>query len=32
VLFGYAATFDVRHAEVAIVNYDDTRESREMLV
>lgn len=31
VLFGYAATFDVRHAEVAIVNYDDTRESREML-
>ncbi|MGC2519556.1 MAG: ABC transporter permease [Burkholderiales bacterium] len=30
-LFGYAATFDVRHADVAVVNYDDSRESREML-
>ena len=30
-LFGYAATFDVRHADVAVVNNDDSQESREML-
>jgi len=30
-LFGYAATFDVRHADVAVVNYDNSQFSREML-
>lgn len=30
-LFGYAATFDVRHADIAVVNYDDSRASRELL-
>jgi ABC-2 type transport system permease protein len=30
-IFGYAATFDVRHADVAVVNRDDGRESRELL-
>jgi ABC-2 type transport system permease protein len=30
-LFGYAATFDVRHADVAVVNYDDGQDSRELL-
>jgi ABC-2 type transport system permease protein len=30
-LFGYAATFDVRHADVAVVNYDDSQASRELL-
>jgi len=29
-IFGYAATFDVRHAEVAVVNHDDGRLSREL--
>lgn len=31
VLFGYAATFDVRHAEVAVVNHDATQASRELI-
>jgi len=31
VLFGYAATFDVRHADVAVVRYDDGPESRDLL-
>jgi ABC-2 type transport system permease protein len=30
-IFGYAATFDVRHAEVAVVNHDDSQQSRELL-
>lgn len=30
-LFGYAATFDVRHAEVAVVNHDTTQVSRELI-
>ncbi|MGZ5032636.1 MAG: hypothetical protein ACXWAC_05515, partial [Usitatibacter sp.] len=30
-IFGYAATFDVRHAEVAVVNHDDSQKSRELL-
>jgi ABC-2 type transport system permease protein len=30
-LFGYAATFDVRHADVAVVNYDDSKASRDIL-
>jgi drug efflux transport system permease protein len=30
-IFGYAATFDVRHADLAVVNHDDARESRELL-
>ena len=30
-VFGYAATFDVRHAEVAIVDFDRGPESRELL-
>ncbi|HMA32305.1 MAG TPA: ABC transporter permease [Casimicrobiaceae bacterium] len=30
-IFGYAATFDVRHADLAVVNHDDGRESRELL-
>jgi len=30
-VFGYAATFDVRHAEVAVVNHDDGQQSRELL-
>jgi ABC-2 type transport system permease protein len=30
-IFGYAATFDVRHAELAVVNHDDSRQSRELL-
>ncbi|HXZ48058.1 MAG TPA: ABC transporter permease [Usitatibacter sp.] len=30
-LFGYAATFDVRHAEVAVVDRDGGEESRELL-
>jgi ABC-2 type transport system permease protein len=30
-IFGYAATFDVRHAEVAVVNHDDGQQSRELL-
>jgi ABC-2 type transport system permease protein len=30
-VFGYAATFDVRHAEVAVVNHDDSQQSRELL-
>jgi len=30
-LFGYAATFDVRHADVAVVNHDDSQSSRDML-
>lgn len=30
-LFGYAATFDVRHADVAVVNHDMTSQSRELL-
>ena len=30
-LFGYAATFDVRHADVAVVRHDDSAASRDML-
>ncbi len=30
-LFGYAATFDVRHAEVAVVDHDGGRASRDVL-
>ena len=30
-VFGYAATFDVRHADVAVVNYDAGQQSRELL-
>jgi ABC-2 type transport system permease protein len=30
-LFGYAATFDVRHADVAVVDRDGTRVARELL-
>lgn len=30
-IFGYAATFDVRHADVAVVDHDDSRQSRELL-
>jgi ABC-2 type transport system permease protein len=30
-VFGYAATFDVRHADVAVVNHDDGQQSRELL-
>jgi len=30
-LFGYAATFDVRHADVAVVDGDGSRASRDML-
>jgi ABC-2 type transport system permease protein len=30
-LFGYAATFDVRQADVAVVNYDNSQVSRELL-
>jgi ABC-2 type transport system permease protein len=30
-LFGYAATFDVRHADVAVVNHDTSQTSRELL-
>lgn len=30
-LFGYAATYDVRHAEVAVVNHDATQSSRELI-
>ena len=30
-VFGYAATFDVRHADVAVVDYDRGQESRELL-
>ena len=29
-IFGYAATFDVRHADVAVVNHDDGQLSREL--
>jgi ABC-2 type transport system permease protein len=31
VLFGYAATYDVRHADVAVVNHDRTQVSRELV-
>jgi ABC-2 type transport system permease protein len=31
VLFGYAATYDVRHADVAVVNFDTTQASRELV-
>lgn len=31
VLFGYAATFDVRHADVGVVNRDATQVSRELI-
>ena len=31
VLFGYAATFDVRHADVAVVNHDTSQASRDIL-
>lgn len=31
VLFGYAATFDVRHADIAVVNHDTTAASRELI-
>jgi ABC-2 type transport system permease protein len=30
-LFGYAATFDVRHADVAVVNQDTTQASRDLI-
>ena len=30
-IFGYAATFDVRHADVAVVDFDRGQESRELL-
>lgn len=30
-LFGYAATFDVRHADIAIVDHDGSRASRDLL-
>ncbi len=30
-LFGYAATFDVRHADIAVVDHDATQASRELL-
>ena len=30
-VFGYAATFDVRHANVAVVDHDDGQQSRELL-
>jgi len=30
-IFGYAATFDVRHADVAVVDFDRGPESRELL-
>ncbi|HLX27711.1 MAG TPA: ABC transporter permease [Casimicrobiaceae bacterium] len=30
-VFGYAATFDVRHADVAVVDYDRGPEARELL-
>jgi ABC-2 type transport system permease protein len=30
-LFGYAATFDVRHADIAVVNHDASPASRELL-
>jgi drug efflux transport system permease protein len=30
-VFGYAATFDVRHAELAVVNHDDSEQSRDLL-
>jgi drug efflux transport system permease protein len=30
-IFGYAATFDVRHADVAVVNHDHGQASRELL-
>jgi len=30
-LFGYAATFDVRHANLAVVNHDTTQVSRELV-
>jgi ABC-2 type transport system permease protein len=31
VLFGYAATFDVRHADIAVVDHDRTQVSRELV-
>jgi ABC-2 type transport system permease protein len=31
VLFGYAATFDVRHADIAVVNRDTSAASRELV-
>lgn len=31
VLFGYAATFDVRHADIAVIDRDASQASREML-
>ena len=31
VIFGYAATFDVRHADVAVVNHDNGQLSRQLL-
>ena len=30
-VFGYAATFDVRHADLAVVNHDDGQQSRNLL-
>jgi len=30
-VFGYAATFDVRHADLAVVNHDDSQLSRDLL-
>jgi ABC-2 type transport system permease protein len=30
-LFGYAATFDVRHADIAVVDHDGTQASRELV-
>ncbi|MGZ5785291.1 MAG: ABC transporter permease [Ramlibacter sp.] len=31
ILFGYAATFDVRHADVAVVNHDTSQSSRMLI-
>lgn len=31
VLFGYAATYDIRHADLAVVNHDTTQVSRELV-
>lgn len=31
IIFGYAVNFDVRHIETVVVNYDNSRESREFL-
>lgn len=30
-IFGYAATFEIKHVPVAVIDYDNTRESRELI-